>query len=72
MRDRLAAEKMIVDGAELTVTASFGVTVSDGSERNPDVFVRVADEALYQAKAGGRNCVRAIAAKELPPAQCSL
>ena len=33
------------------VSASFGVTISDGSERIPDVFVRVADEALYRAKA---------------------
>jgi two-component system cell cycle response regulator len=57
MRDRLNATKMMVDGIEMQVSASFGVTVSDGSERSPDVFVRVADEALYRAKAGGRNCV---------------
>jgi PleD family two-component response regulator len=47
----------MVDGSELHVSASFGVTISDGSERNPDVFVRVADEALYRAKAGGRDQV---------------
>jgi PleD family two-component response regulator len=46
---------MLVDGQELRVSASFGVTISDGSERSPDVFVRVADEALYRAKANGRN-----------------
>jgi two-component system, cell cycle response regulator len=57
MRLRLCTDSMMVDGAELRVTASFGVTVSDGSERSPDVFVRVADEALYRAKASGRNCV---------------
>lgn len=67
MRERLGEEKMIVEGRELTVTASFGVTVSDGSARSPEVFVRAADEALYQAKAEGRNCVRAIAPKEFPP-----
>ena len=69
MREKLSAEKMMVDGAELTVTASFGVSVSDGSERNPETFVRVADEALYQAKAAGRNCVRAIGNKEWPTDQ---
>lgn len=57
MRLRLSTDCMMVDGAELRVTASFGVTVSDGSERSPDVFVRVADEALYRAKGSGRNCV---------------
>jgi diguanylate cyclase (GGDEF)-like protein len=58
MREKLSSEKMTIEGAELTVTASFGVTVSDGSDRSPEVFVRAADEALYLAKAGGRNCVR--------------
>jgi two-component system, cell cycle response regulator len=55
MRHRLHATGMLVDGQELQVSASFGVTISDGSERSPDVFVRVADEALYRAKANGRN-----------------
>lgn len=60
MRHRLQASTMIVDGAEMRVSASFGVTVSDGTERSSDVFVRVADEALYRAKAGGRNCVASL------------
>jgi len=55
MRHRLHETSMLVDGSELQVSASFGVTISDGSERSPDVFVRVADEALYRAKANGRN-----------------
>ena len=49
---------------ELSVSASFGVTVSDGSERSPEVFVRVADEALYRAKASGRNCTAALNIEE--------
>lgn len=57
LRAKLSASSMIVDGGEMHVTASFGVTVSDGSDRSPDIFVRVADEALYKAKASGRNCV---------------
>ena len=57
LRAKLNASSMIVDGAEMHVSASFGVTISDGSERSPDLFVRVADEALYKAKASGRNCV---------------
>lgn len=64
MRSKLHASSMLVDGAELTITASFGVTVSDGSERTPDMFVRVADEALYRAKAEGRNRVHALTMEE--------
>ena len=60
MRARLHFSPMVADGVEIPVSASFGVTVSDGSERSPDLFVRVADEALYRAKAGGRNCVRSM------------
>jgi diguanylate cyclase (GGDEF)-like protein len=64
MRVKLQSTSMIVDGAEMQVSASFGVTVSDGSERSPDIFVRVADEALYRAKAGGRNRVSSLTLDE--------
>lgn len=60
MRQRLQETSISCDGVELFISASFGVTISDGSERNPEVFVRVADEALYRAKADGRNCVCAL------------
>jgi two-component system, cell cycle response regulator len=61
MRQRLQESKILADaGLEIPVTASFGVTVSDQSERSPDLFIRIADEALYRAKAGGRNCVMCI------------
>lgn len=64
MRQKLHADTMMVDGAEMRVSASFGVTVSDGSERSPDIFVRVADEALYKAKGSGRNCVSSLTLEE--------
>lgn len=60
MRVKLHSDVMRVDGAELRVSASFGVTISDQSERSPDLFVRVADEALYRAKNSGRNCVASL------------
>ena len=41
----------------LAVTVSLGVASLKGSEDGQTLFER-ADSALYQAKAGGRNCVR--------------
>jgi diguanylate cyclase (GGDEF)-like protein len=60
LRSKLAQPPVFVDGNQLSVTASFGVTVSDGCERSPEVLIRVADEALYRAKANGRNCVECL------------
>jgi diguanylate cyclase (GGDEF)-like protein len=60
MRVKLNSSPILVDGCEILLSASFGATISDGSERNFEVFIRVADEALYQAKAAGRNCVRTL------------
>ena len=39
------------------VTVSIGVAIMDGAEA-PEQVLRRADESLYQAKAGGKNCVR--------------
>lgn len=60
LRRKLCDRPMSVDAHSINVSASFGVTISDGSERSPDVFVRVADEALYRSKDAGRNCVSVI------------
>jgi two-component system cell cycle response regulator len=46
----------------LTVTISIGVAVSLGDQDTPDLLLKRADEALYEAKAGGRNRVVAHAA----------
>jgi diguanylate cyclase (GGDEF)-like protein len=65
MRLRLQESKILADaGVEIPVTASFGVTITDLSELHPDVFIRVADEALYRAKANGRNRVESIYYKD--------
>jgi predicted signal transduction protein with EAL and GGDEF domain len=60
MRLILEQKPMYVDGKQLRVTASFGVTISDGTERPLDEYIRIADEALYMAKGQGRNCVASL------------
>lgn len=42
----------------LSVTASFGVSASPPSSFDYDEVFETADQALYAAKASGRNCVR--------------
>jgi two-component system, cell cycle response regulator len=64
MRLILSDQHMYVDGHELRVTASFGVTVSEGLTRAPEALIRVADQALYFAKDKGRNCVATLQAGE--------
>jgi two-component system cell cycle response regulator len=53
----------IMGGAELlTVTISIGVAASLPAEAATQMLMKRADEAMYEAKANGRNCVIARAA----------
>ncbi|HEX4606537.1 MAG TPA: sensor domain-containing diguanylate cyclase, partial [Candidatus Angelobacter sp.] len=64
------------------ITASFGISFSQDGVLTPDILLRYADEALYESKRRGCNCVSlsdSVAnllateepAKELPPAPLS-
>jgi diguanylate cyclase len=45
------------DGTDLNVTVSIGVAAARPEDRTIDDVLGRADEALYQAKQRGRNCV---------------
>lgn len=49
---------MIFDDAEYHVTPSIGITLFLGHEVNEELLMSRADNAMYQAKAAGRNCLR--------------
>jgi diguanylate cyclase (GGDEF)-like protein/PAS domain S-box-containing protein len=55
------AKPVLVDGAELYVTASIGITVSDREGVTTSEMLRDADAAMYRAKARGRDCVEVFA-----------
>lgn len=60
-RLRLALEhaEIFFEGQSVKVTGSFGVTsIGLGEKTALDTLIRIADEALYEAKSSGRNCVR--------------
>jgi diguanylate cyclase (GGDEF)-like protein len=60
VRAAFAAQRIRIDAAELSATASFGVVSVDfGSTRTvtPQALIAAADELMYDAKRGGRNRV---------------
>lgn len=58
LRTRIAETVVRHGGAEITVTASFGVATFPETVRDPRHLFPSADKALYIAKHDGRNCVR--------------
>ncbi len=70
VRDVEGAERMVmrvfaqlerpflIESHEVLMTASVGISVSEGPRCSADELVRRADVALYRAKAAGRNCWR--------------
>lgn len=60
LRQRVAAMSMTTARGTIGVTISLGVAVDQAGDRDLDTLLRRADEALYQAKRDGRNCVRGV------------
>jgi diguanylate cyclase (GGDEF)-like protein len=64
LRDTIETTSAGVLGPEKRVTVSIGVAQL-GDETGPELLART-DKALYQAKHGGRNCVRVAGEVEHP------
>jgi len=59
LRQRLIEEPCVSGEHRLRVSASIGVhTIEPGIDADSDTALSVADQALYAAKANGRDCVR--------------
>jgi diguanylate cyclase (GGDEF)-like protein len=57
-RQALAAEPVRVGDVSIDLTLSVGAALGTTGQRTPDALVHAADQALYEAKDAGRNCVR--------------
>ncbi len=55
LRNSIAKTPITCGDQQIAVTASFGVTVFDREDASIETLLNRADEALYQAKNGGRN-----------------
>ena len=62
LRRAIAMTRISTIRGEVSVTASFGIAVVDASMNDLETAIRFADEALYDAKNSGRNCIRMRAA----------
>lgn len=58
LRAQIAAAPITFGGADIAVTASFGVATAPGHGRTGNALIAAADQALYAAKAAGRNQVK--------------
>jgi diguanylate cyclase (GGDEF)-like protein len=61
LREEVEAIEINQGGTRIPVTASVGYTIVHGGENTVPEAIERADQALYRAKADGRNCVRAFA-----------
>jgi two-component system, cell cycle response regulator len=61
LAERVRQSLREMDEGGIAVTASFGVTVMRDSDRSLDDVLKRADDALYRAKAGGRDRVAILA-----------
>jgi diguanylate cyclase (GGDEF)-like protein len=64
LRRTLAAKPVVYGGQRIAITASFGVASYKETVSTQAGFFPAADKALYQAKSGGRNCVKSAGGSE--------
>jgi diguanylate cyclase (GGDEF)-like protein len=58
VRRAVSEEPISVDAVKIEMTLSAGIALAGAGLRTPDTLVHAADQALYEAKRAGRDCVR--------------
>jgi diguanylate cyclase (GGDEF)-like protein/PAS domain S-box-containing protein len=62
LREAIAGTRVTTIKGDVSVTASFGLAVVEAGAVDLETCIRLADEALYDAKNSGRNCIKIRAA----------
>jgi diguanylate cyclase (GGDEF)-like protein/PAS domain S-box-containing protein len=62
LHQSIAAARVTTIKGEAGVTASFGIASVESDTPDLETAIRLADEALYEAKNSGRNCIKVRAA----------
>ena len=62
LREAIAGARVPTIRGEISVTASFGLAAVHPGRVDLETAIRLADEALYEAKNSGRNCIKIRAA----------
>ena len=71
LRLKTAAARVQYETSQIALTASFGTASFPRHGRNIDELIAAVDDAMYTAKAAGRNRVNAPRASAKPPNVCS-
>lgn len=66
LRQQMAVQSFAVNGQRFQVTVSIGIAEVGRTMINSQMLLKAADEAMYQAKAAGRNCIRLASGDEVP------
>jgi GGDEF domain-containing protein len=65
-RERVVEAPIVIRGQSVTISTSIGVVLSGAAGWSPDEIVRVADEAMYQAKQAGKGCYQVVDHRPTP------
>ncbi len=57
-REEIAQSKFIYENQEIQYTISLGVAAHNSKLANFEQLIKLADQCLYKAKNGGRNCIK--------------
>jgi len=58
IRSKIEAHPFSIKDGQIPITVSIGVGVLSEDTKNSNDLVKVADDAMYEAKQAGRNCVK--------------
>lgn len=72
LRQKVANTVMVIDHQPVSITVSIGIAAMQADDKCSEQALLLADQALYQAKAQGRNCIAFAAVNGLKQAKTKM